>query len=114
MAAAEGAAPAERGGDAGAGWRGLGGGAEGSDQRRSRRRALELQAHGEQSRAAGAELEEEAAAARLPGKRVGDGELGSGTAVGWSWVRGVSEPCVQEAAAAAQAQERKEACRLER
>lgn len=68
MAAAAGAAPAERGRDAGAGWRGLGGADPvGRTRRRSLSRVLELRAHGEESRAAGAELEEAAAAAGAAG-----------------------------------------------
>lgn len=55
----------------------------GPGRRRGRRRAPELRAHGEESRAAGAELEEAAAAARAAGERLGDGELPAGTAGGW-------------------------------
>lgn len=76
MAAAEGAAPAERGGDAGAGWRGLGGGSRGvgpkaepvpSAGAAGARRGVASSWSGVGGRAA---------AARLPDKRVGDGELG--------------------------------------
>lgn len=103
----EGAAPAERGGDAGAGWRGLGGGAHGAGLK------------------AGTELGPGAASWRRgvasswsgvggsggcsAGEHVRDGEFGSGTPVGRSPVRGTSEPCVQGAATAAPARERKEA-----
>lgn len=61
-----------------------GAGRAGPNRRPRRLRALELQAPGEESRAAGAELEEEVAAARgwRASERVGDSELGSGTAGG--------------------------------
>nr|CAI9695653.1 unnamed protein product [Rangifer tarandus platyrhynchus] len=54
-------------------------GRAGRGRRRGRCRALELRARGEESRAAGAELEE---AAAYGWQRVGDGELGSRTAGG--------------------------------
>lgn len=54
-------------------------------------------------------MEEAAAAARLAGERLGDGELGLRTPAGRSRGRGASEPCALEAAAAARARERKEA-----
>lgn len=88
---------------------GSGAGRAGPDRRRGRRQALELRAYGEESRAAGAELEEAAAAVRPAGERSGDGELGLGTPVGPSQVRGALALCVLEATAAARARERKEA-----
>ncbi|KAG8516152.1 Phosphatidylinositol 3-kinase regulatory subunit alpha [Galemys pyrenaicus] len=73
---------AETRGDAGAGWRGPGGGELGAGPEAGPARALELREQGEESPAAGAELREAAAAARAAGERVGADELGSGTAGG--------------------------------
>lgn len=88
VAAAEGAAPAERGGDAGAGWRELRGGARGAEPKTApapgagaagARRGVASSWSGVGGRGGCGE--------RLAGERLGDGELGSGTA-GGSAVRG--------------------------
>lgn len=83
VAAAEGAAPAERGGDAGAGWRELRGGARGAGPKTGptpgagaagARRGVASSWSGVGGRGGCGE--------RLAGERVGDSELGSGTAGG--------------------------------
>lgn len=99
VAAAEGAAPAERGGDAGAGWLELRGGARGAEPKT---------APAPGAGAAGARRGVASSWSGVGG-RGGCGERLAGEGAGWrqrtgigngGWVRGASEPCVQEAAAA--------------
>lgn len=99
VAAAEGAAPAERGGDAGAGWRELRGGARGAEPKT---------APAPGAGAAGARRGVASSWSGVGG-RGGCGERLAGERAGWrqrtgigngGWVRGASEPCVEEAAAA--------------
>ncbi|XDA84814.1 hypothetical protein R6Z07F_014608 [Ovis aries] len=87
---------------------GSGAGLAGRGRRRGRCRALELLAHGKESRAAGAELEEAAATA---GSSLETASSGRERLADLSWVRGSSEPCAPEAAGVAWAQQRKEAGR---
>lgn len=95
--------PAEEGGAAVLVGEVSGAGLAGQGRRRGRCRALELLAHGKESRAAGAGVG--GSGGGHGWQQFGDGELGSGTAGGSELGRGLIGPCAPEAAGVAWAQQ---------